>query len=165
MIRNPYLDALAGLRRNTYEPTSSEFFKGLLGSTLAPTKPRVFVSYHHRNDQYYADWFTTLFDRTYSVVTDRSLDAGLDSDDAEYIYQRIRDEFISGTSCTIVLCGAETPNRNTLIGKSRRRSTSNMDCLRSSYPQTSGSSSPIDFMTIVEMDMLTGSDGPTTRRR
>ena len=74
-------------------------------------KPRVFVSYHHENDQWYADRFTALFDDTYDAVTDRSLNEALDSDNSEYIYQRIRDEFISYTSCTIVLCGVETPNR------------------------------------------------------
>lgn len=59
----------------------------------------------------YADRFSHLFDDTYDAVTDRSLDDPVNSDDPDYIYQRIRDEFISGTSCTIVLCGPETYNR------------------------------------------------------
>lgn len=74
-------------------------------------KPRVFVSYHHGGDQLYALRFERIFDNRYDIITDRSLDEELDSDDDDYIYQRIRDEFISGTSCTIVLCGLNTMNR------------------------------------------------------
>lgn len=74
-------------------------------------KPRVFVSYHHGNDQGHFDAFVRLFSETYSAVTDRSLDRVIDSDDCDYVYQRIRSEFITGTSCTVVLCGAETQNR------------------------------------------------------
>lgn len=83
----------------------------LLGGFEPATKPKVFVSYHHRNDQLYADRFGALFHEQYQVITDRSLKDEIDSNNAEYVYHRIRDEFIKGTSCTIVLCGQETMNR------------------------------------------------------
>ena len=74
-------------------------------------KPRVFVSYHHENDQRWYDEFNRLFSGTYDVVTDRSLDRAVDSDNAEYVERRIRESHIAGTSCTIVLVGAETWKR------------------------------------------------------
>jgi hypothetical protein len=44
-------------------------------------------------------------------VEDSSLDRAIDSDDPEYVMRRIRENNITGTSCTIVLCGAQTPKR------------------------------------------------------
>ncbi len=35
----------------------------------------------------------------------------VDSSNTEYVMQRIRDTCIKGSSCTIVLCGVETPKR------------------------------------------------------
>lgn len=90
---------------------TNSLLEALLRNSLRPAKPRIFVSYHHRYDQAYADRFARLFDDTYDAVTDRSLDAEIDSDDCDYVYQRIRDEYISGTSCTVVLCGIDTFNR------------------------------------------------------
>jgi|WetSurMetagenome_2_1015567.scaffolds.fasta_scaffold70499_3 hypothetical protein len=84
---------------------------GIAGLSGRPAKPRVFVSYHHDNDQCYADRFTRLFDSSYDVLTDRSLREPIKSADPDYTYQRLRDDFISGSSCTIVLCGSETCNR------------------------------------------------------
>lgn len=74
-------------------------------------KPRVFVSYHHDNDQNGYSSFTRLFDHAYDIVTDSSLDRKIDSDDAEYVERRIREKHIKGTSLTIVLCGRETWKR------------------------------------------------------
>lgn len=71
----------------------------------------MFVSYHHGNDQGYYNWFSTQFSELYDVVQDSSLDRLIDSDDSEYVMRRIRESYISGTSCTFVLCGAETPWR------------------------------------------------------
>lgn len=90
---------------------SNPFLTDALRRLQISVRPKVFVSYHHGNDQAYADRFARLFDDTYDVLTDRSLDDQIDSDNVDYVFQRIRDEFISGTSCTIVLCGAETMNR------------------------------------------------------
>ena len=77
----------------------------------APLRPRVFVSYHHGNDQAYYDAFFRAFSDTYEVVQDRSLEREVDSDDPDYVIRRIRERHITGTSCTILLCGAHTPGR------------------------------------------------------
>ncbi len=84
---------------------------GLLGSLLIPTKRKIFVSYHHSNDQWYYNEFSRIFSDTYEVVQDSSLDRGIDSDVPDYVMRRIRDNYITGTSSTIVLCGAQTPQR------------------------------------------------------
>lgn len=89
-----------------YNPTSS-----LLGGFQNLVKPKVFVSYHHINDQAYADQFSTIFHQQYQVVTDRSLQDSIDSSHPDYVYQQIREKYITGTSCTVVLCGQETMSR------------------------------------------------------
>lgn len=75
------------------------------------TRRKVFVSYHHDNDQWHYDEFSRVFHDDYEAVHDNSLDRALDSDDPDYVMRRIRENFITGTSCTIVLCGSETQNR------------------------------------------------------
>jgi len=87
----------------------SIFGTGTFGQSLV--KPRVFVSYHHALDQGWYDQFTSLFSGTYEAVTDCSVRQQIDSEDPEYIERRIRENHIHGTSCTIVLCGAQTPKR------------------------------------------------------
>src|SRR3712207_2077603 len=89
----------------------NSYLSDLLRNLQIPVKPKVFVSYHHGNDQWFANKFELLFHQQYEAVTDRSLDECIDSDDCGYIYQKIRDEFITGTSCTVVLCGRDTMNR------------------------------------------------------
>lgn len=84
---------------------------GFLGSLLIQTKRKIFVSYHHGGDQWYYNEFSRIFSDTYEVVQDSSLDRAIDSDDPEYVMRRIREKSITGTSCTIVLCGAQTPLR------------------------------------------------------
>jgi len=44
-------------------------------------------------------------------IRDNSLREEIWSDDAEYIVRRIREEYLTGTSCTVILCGKETPWR------------------------------------------------------
>src|SRR5690348_4238166 len=73
-----------------------------------PPKPKMFVSYHHGGDQAYYDAFTRSFDDAYDSCFDNSIERQIDSDNVDYVMQRIRDNHISGTSCTFVLCGAET---------------------------------------------------------
>ena len=68
-------------------------------------RPRVFVSYQHSSDQYYYDEFSRIFHDNYETMYDASLERRIDSDDSEYVMQRIRDEYLTGTSCTIVLVG------------------------------------------------------------
>jgi len=84
------------------------FGLGLLG--LLPRRS-IFISYYHAADQAYYDEFSRLFSETYGVVRDNSLDRKIDSDDTTYVRQSIRDNHITGSSCTIVLCGPMTPYR------------------------------------------------------
>jgi hypothetical protein len=83
----------------------------LAGLPIKLKKPRVFFSYQHSTDQYYYNEFSRIFHDTYECVYDNSLDDAIDSDDHDYIRQQIRDEFITGTSCTIVLVGRTTYQR------------------------------------------------------
>lgn len=86
-------------------------FPTLLSQSPQPVKRKIFISYHHGGDQQYYDAFTRVFDETYDILFDNSLERRIDSDNIAYVIQRIRDSFITGSSCTIVLCGAETPWR------------------------------------------------------
>lgn len=75
------------------------------------TRHRVFVSYHHGRDQNYYDTFSRVYHNTYESIYDNSLERQIDSDNVDYVIQRIRDNYITGTSCTIVLVGANTWGR------------------------------------------------------
>jgi hypothetical protein len=83
----------------------------LAGLPITLKKPRIFFSYQHATDQCYYNEFSRIFHDTYECVYDNSLDDAIDSDDHDYIRQQIRDEFITGTSCTIVLVGLTTYQR------------------------------------------------------
>lgn len=76
-----------------------------------PVKPKVFVSYHHEQDQPYYDRFAMLFADGYDIITDNSIDRIIASTDAIYQQQVIREQHIAGSSITIVLCGAESWKR------------------------------------------------------
>jgi hypothetical protein len=89
--------------------------RSLLGAFLEgagrPIRRRVFISYHHAHDQRYYDALSRTLHDQMDLIFDNSLDRQIDSDDTNYVIQRIRDNFISGTSCTLVLCGPETYQR------------------------------------------------------
>lgn len=74
-------------------------------------KRKVFISYHHGGDQAYYDAFSKAFCDTYDVISDNSLEREIDSDDVEYVIQRIRKDYVTGSSCTIVLVGKDTWGR------------------------------------------------------
>jgi hypothetical protein len=76
-----------------------------------PSKRKVFVSYHHERDQQWFDYFTNQFSENYEVFQDQSLDEEVDSEDLHYVNRVIREDYISGSSITIVLCGALTYKR------------------------------------------------------
>jgi hypothetical protein len=76
-----------------------------------PSKRKVFLSYHHGGDQLYYDTFSKTFCDDYEVITDNSLERRIDSEDVNYVMQRIRDEYVTGSSCTIVLVGKDTWGR------------------------------------------------------
>lgn len=86
-------------------------FGSLFSQLQIPTRRKIFVSYHHGGDAAYYDAFMKTFGESYEVVFDNSLERQIDSDRADYVIQRIRDNYIRGSSCTIVLCGAQTPWR------------------------------------------------------
>lgn len=70
----------------------------------------VFVSYHHA-DQAWKDHFVEQFCTRMQVFHDGSLDDRIDSTQPDYVHRQIREDYITGTSVTIVLCGAETWKR------------------------------------------------------
>lgn len=73
---------------------------------------KVFISYHHANDQDYKEELLRL-NRIYPMFIDGSVDTGDISDDLDdqAIRQKIRDEYLSDTTVTILLVGTETKNR------------------------------------------------------
>ncbi len=73
---------------------------------------KVFISYHHANDQAYKEELLRL-NRTYLMFIDGSVDTGDISDDLDdqAIRQKIRDEYLRDTTVTILLVGTETKNR------------------------------------------------------
>jgi hypothetical protein len=83
----------------------------LAGLQITPPRRKIFISYHHGNDQAYYDALSKTLHDQMDLVFDNSLDRKIDSENTDYVIQRIRDDFISGTSCTIVLCGPETYQR------------------------------------------------------
>jgi len=79
---------------------------------LPPSRPipkarNIFVSYQHSTDQGYYDRLSE-FAGTYGLIRDTSLRSAVNSDNAEYIMQRIREDYIDHASCTFVLCGVTT---------------------------------------------------------
>jgi hypothetical protein len=107
---NPATSALADLL-NPLSPKPTTF-----GELIAEMikHPRVFVSYQHSSDQTYYDQFSKAFHDIYEFIYDNSLARQIDSDNPEYVIQRIRDEFITGTSCTVVLIGPTSYQRKYL---------------------------------------------------
>jgi hypothetical protein len=83
---------------------------GLLRAPPFP-KRRIFVSYHHGPDQGYYEGFVRAFTQAYDVLADASLERAFNSDDTDYVRWQIRQNHITGSSCTVVLCGAETHER------------------------------------------------------
>jgi hypothetical protein len=71
----------------------------------------VFVSYHHSGDQSYYDALSATMHDQLQLITDNSLERRIDSSDHSYIMRSIREKYLHGSSCTIVLCGANTWRR------------------------------------------------------
>lgn len=79
-----------------------------------PTRRKIFVSYHHGGDQAHYDEFSRFFHDQYETIRDNSLDRLIQSDDTEYVMRQIREQYLTGTSCTIVLIGAKSHERKYL---------------------------------------------------
>ena len=73
---------------------------------------KVFISYHHTNDQAYREALMQL-NRDYDLFIDLSVDTGdIDENlDDQAIRQIIRDDYLRDSVVTIVLVGIETKNR------------------------------------------------------
>jgi hypothetical protein len=87
---------------------------GVLGTGLrapSPVKHKIFVSYHHGGDQNYYNIFSNAFHDTYDVIYDNSLEREVGSDNVEYVMRQIRENYIIGSSCTVVLVGKDTWGR------------------------------------------------------
>ena len=87
---------------------------GLLAALMKPTRRKVFVSYHHGGDQTYYEQFSHFFHDECEAIRDNSLERLIQSDDTENVMRQIREQYITGTSCTIVLIGAQSHERKYL---------------------------------------------------
>ena len=73
---------------------------------------KVFISYHHENDQWYKERLAE-FGWQHSIFIDESVDTGNIDDDLsdERIREIIRDGYLRDSTVTIVLVGTETKRR------------------------------------------------------
>ena len=73
---------------------------------------KVFISYHHKNDQRYKDLLVKIGEDE-EIFIDESVDTGDISDELsdEAIREKIRDDYLRDSTVTIVLVGEETKNR------------------------------------------------------
>lgn len=71
---------------------------------------KIFVSYHHSNDQDKADYLRTFYGKNNTII-DRSLDEEINSDNDDYILSQIRNNHLKDSTVTIVLIGSETSKR------------------------------------------------------
>lgn len=101
---------------------------------LEPTpRHKVFISYHHANDEIYKKYFVEMFSCILKSFISKSVEIG-DINPAisvDTIRSRIRDDFIRDASVTIVLIGAETWKRKHVdweISGSIRRTLLNSRC-------------------------------------
>ena len=119
---------------------------------------KVFVSYHHANDQDYKNCFKTLFADVYDTMVSKSveeddIDTNLKTDT---IRQKIRDEYLADSTVTVVLIGAETWKRKHVdweIGSSIRHTQKNnrsglLGIILPTYPRPSGDMTKYDPHTI-----------------
>lgn len=74
---------------------------------------RVFISYHHANDEDYKNVFNLRFSNSFGILVRGSVEIGdIDPEtNTEYIRQKIRNEYLGNTSVTVVLVGVDTWQR------------------------------------------------------
>jgi len=79
-------------------------------SSSGLTRHKVFISYYHRDDQYYRNRFEQLFGH---LFTNKSVELGdIDTDlSTEYIKRLVQQGYISDTSVIVVLVGRNTYGR------------------------------------------------------
>ena len=81
-------------------------------SAMESAMHKVFISHHHRNDQWYKEKLVELGEK-HEIFVDRSVDTGDIPEDwtDERIRRAIRDEYLRDSTVTIVLVGGETKRR------------------------------------------------------
>lgn len=116
---------------------------------LQPNIPRhkVFVSYHHANDQAYRDYFEKLFSNTHNIMVSKSVQIGdiNEYSPIETIRRTIRDEYLRDSTVTVVLIGRQTWQRKHVdweIASSIRQTQYNarsglLGIILSTYPRQS----------------------------
>jgi hypothetical protein len=74
---------------------------------------KVFVSYHHANDQQYRDSFEKIFAVTHGVFMSKSVQIGDLSPwlDTDAVRAKIRDDYLRDSTVTVVLVGSQTWQR------------------------------------------------------
>lgn len=74
---------------------------------------KVFVSYHHANDQYYRNYFENIFSDMHDIMVSKSVQIGdiTPNLQTDTIRQKIRDEYLRDSTVTVVLVGSETWKR------------------------------------------------------
>ena len=98
---------------------------------VKPPRHKVFVSYHHKRDQKYADMLRAALanDMVDKSVHERDIDDR--NIKTATIRQKIRDDFIADARVTIVLVGPETYTRKHVdweIGSSLRNTKNSRRC-------------------------------------
>lgn len=70
---------------------------------------KVFISYHHRNDQRYKNHLVAMGE-AWGIFTDRSVNTGdiPENWETQTIRRVIRDDYLRDSTVTILLCGEET---------------------------------------------------------
>ena len=77
------------------------------------SRHKVFVSYHHEEDQAYGEQFETLFAQYFNIMVSQSVNIGDIGPNltVETVRRKIRDEYIRDATVTVVLVGAHTWQR------------------------------------------------------
>ena len=86
---------------------------GLYNSGMQAQKHKVFVSYHHANDQAYRNAFEALFSQQHGVFLSKSVQIGdiIETLPTDSIRQKVRDEYLRDSTVTVVLIGTQTWQR------------------------------------------------------
>ena len=97
---------------------------------LTNDRHRVFVSYYHNDDQQYRERFEDLFSEYYDIMVSESVEMGDIHPNlpTERIRQIIRDDYLRGSTVTVVLVGKRTWQRKFVdweIGSSIRKTQYN----------------------------------------
>ncbi|CAH0535393.1 hypothetical protein VST7929_02966 [Vibrio stylophorae] len=86
---------------------------GNISNQSGNNRHKVFVSYHHANDQGYRNHFEEMFANQFNIMVSKSVQIG-DIDpylSTDRIRQKIRDEYLRDSTVTVVLIGSQTWQR------------------------------------------------------